>query len=382
MTTSPDVLLLGDHAVAMRMSFARHLEQLGFAVTVAAPAGVAVDTGSPTIRVEAYPLGARSLWSAARAVVRIRRESGARVVHAFSTLPATVGSLAAWLDPAGQYVRTVNGLGRSFSTPGVKGQVLRAGYTVTMIGLGLRVRTHVFQNHDDAAWFARTPALRRRRHRVILGSGVDLEQFDPDRIGADRRSAARSFLGAEDRAVAVLVGRHLKTKGIDDLAAAARIAGARTTAPMLFAVVGPPEPNARLAASASDDEHGSVVFRRLGSWSDMPALFAEADVVVLPTTYREGIPRVLLEGAAMRCALLAYDVPGCREIVKTGQNGALVRPGDVDALATTLVDWLSDDARRTALGTASRAVVAEHFAVGTIAEQYADLYRSLLGVPR
>jgi glycosyltransferase involved in cell wall biosynthesis len=84
----------------------------------------------------------------------------------------------------------------------------------------------------------------------------------------------------------------------------------------------------------------------------------------------------------MRCALLAYDVPGCREIVKTGQNGALVRPGDVDALATTLVDWLSDDARRTALGTASRAVAAEHFAVGTIAEQYADLYRSLLGVPR
>ena len=378
----PSVLILGDHAIGLRMAFARALDDLGVRVTVAHPPGLTLEPGSPSIRTVEYPVDARHVVRASRAVRDLRRETRSAVVHAFSTLPATISGLASRRDPDGCYVRTVNGLGRSFSTTGMRGTAMRLAYSAVMITLDRRVRCAVFQNHDDDAWFAHNLFLRGRRHQVILGSGADTVSFDPASVSADRRHAARTFLGADGRPTALLISRHLRSKGVDDLSAAAQLCGVRTDQAMLLAVVGPPSDNPRDMPSATDSHAGSVEFKRLGAWKDIPALLAEADVVVLPTRYREGIPRVLIEGAAMGMPLLAYDVPGCREIVEPGGNGVLIAPGDIEGLAGHLLALLGDPAERIRLGSRSRALVEERFDVRLIAAQYADLYAELSGCRR
>jgi glycosyltransferase involved in cell wall biosynthesis len=170
----------------------------------------------------------------------------------------------------------------------------------------------------------------------------------------------------------------MKTKGVDDLCKAAELASNMTDTPMLFAVVGPTETNAGLASVSANGTYGTIEFKLCESWKDMPALFAASTVVVLPTTYREGIPRVLLEGAAMRRPLIANDVPGCREIVVDGENGTLLPPGNVDLLAKSLVRIMNDTHEQTRMGNCSRKLIEDTFDVRLIAAQYAQLYRNLI----
>jgi glycosyltransferase involved in cell wall biosynthesis len=371
------MMLVGDRQVGLRLQFARELAMLGVRVTIAVPTGTTLVTGTPEIGVVSYPFEPKHPLRTAKALVQLRRSTNSDIVHAFSTGPAMVSSLAAWLDRSGIYVRTVNGLGRSFSTDGPRGAVMRALYTGSLIVVDHRVRCAVFQNNDDANWFGSVPILRKRRCQVILGSGVDLLDFDDLTVPADRVQKAQDFLGTNGRPTAVLVGRHMKTKGVDDLCKAAELASKMTDTPMLFAVVGPIETNAGLASVSANGTFGAIEFKLCESWKDMPALFAASTVVVLPTTYREGIPRVLLEGAAMRRPLIANDVPGCREIVVDGENGALLPPGNVDLLAKSLVRIMNDTHEQTRMGNCSRKLIEDTFDVRLIAAQYAHLYRSL-----
>ena len=374
---SVGMMLVGDRQVGLRLQFARELAMLGIRVTIAVPTGTTLEIGTPEIGVVSYPFEPKHPLRTARALVQLRRSTNSDIVHAFSTGPAMVSSLAAWLDRSGIYVRTVNGLGRSFSTDGPRGAVMRALYTGSLIVVDHRVRCAVFQNNDDANWFGSVPILRNRRRQVILGSGVDLQEFDDLTVPADRVQKAQDFLGTNGRATAVLVGRRLKTKGVDDLCKAAELASKMTDTQMLFAVVGPPETSAGLASHSTNGTYGTIEFKLCESWKDMPALFAASTLVVLPTTYREGIPRVLLEGAAMRRPLIANDVPGCREIVVDGENGALLPPGNVDLLARSLVRIMNDTHEQTRLGNCSRKLIEDTFDVRLIAAQYAQLYRSL-----
>lgn len=373
------MLLLGDTHVGLRVPLANELRKAGIRVTIATPAGTTVNTGHPDIAVVPYPFDAKHPLNAAKAIKALRRSTKSDLVHAFSTTPAMLGSLASWLDRDGAYVRTVNGLGRSFCTPGARGAAMRAAYTLSMMLLDRPIKASVFQNNDDNAWYGTIPVLRKRNHRVILGSGIDTQGFDLNAVSDDRLQRAKTFLGSLDRPTALLVGRHMQTKGVDDLAHAAEIASDLTTTPLLFTVVGQTEPDLRLATKAKSATFGSVEFKLLPTWSDMPALFAAANVVVLPTIYREGIPRVLLEGASLSRPLIAYDVPGCREIVQSGSNGTLLSPGDVVGLAQSITNLLEDNDAQARQGQRSRELIEETFSVPLIAAQYAALYRELLG---
>jgi glycosyltransferase involved in cell wall biosynthesis len=100
---------------------------------------------------------------------------------------------------------------------------------------------------------------------------------------------------------------------------------------------------------------------------------------VLPSTYGEGVPKALLEAAACGRPIVATDMPGCREVVRQGENGVLVAPGDVAALAEALAGLVRDPPRRSRMGAAGRHLVARHFAASSVAEQTLALYRLLLG---
>jgi glycosyltransferase involved in cell wall biosynthesis len=123
------------------------------------------------------------------------------------------------------------------------------------------------------------------------------------------------------------------------------------------------------------------VQERIVEWwdhrDDMPAVFAQATLVVLPS-YREGLPKVLLEAAACGKPLIATDVPGCREVVRQGVNGLLVPPKDSQALSDAIASLLEDGPRRALMGHASRQLVEQEYSVENVTAQVIGLYRELL----
>ena len=116
----------------------------------------------------------------------------------------------------------------------------------------------------------------------------------------------------------------------------------------------------------------------LGRVEDVRSVWQRAAIAVLPTRYGEGVPLALLEAAACGRAIVASDTPGCREAVRHGETGLLVRPHDIDSLADAITELTADPAKRQAMGMAGRALVERNFAAPRIAEQTMALYRDLL----
>jgi glycosyltransferase involved in cell wall biosynthesis len=115
-----------------------------------------------------------------------------------------------------------------------------------------------------------------------------------------------------------------------------------------------------------------------GHRDDMPRVLASAHIVVLPS-YREGLPKVLLEATACARPIVATDVPGCREIVLDGDNGLLVPPRDAGALAEAIVTLLQDRTMRLRMGTCGREIVTREFSAEQVARETLAVYRELLG---
>jgi glycosyltransferase involved in cell wall biosynthesis len=122
--------------------------------------------------------------------------------------------------------------------------------------------------------------------------------------------------------------------------------------------------------------HDSAVVEWWGHRSDMPAVLAAAHIVCLPS-YREGLPTILIEAAAAGLPLVATDVPGCREVVREGENGCLVPPRDAEALAEALARLAADSALRAAYGRASRRLADAEFGIGRVAEETLAVYDKL-----
>ena len=295
----------------------------------------------------------RQLWSAYRAWRPVL------AMH-FTIKNNVYGALAARAlgIPA---VNNVSGLGTTFIHGGWVQAVVRLLYRVSF-----PYATRVFcQNPDDYELLIRERITPRDRLRLIPGSGVDVERFRPR---ADRHRDGQAFRF-------LYLGRMLADKGIHELIAAYQGLRARGAACELWLAGAADAPN-RSALSLTwlqALEREVVGLRYLGHVEDVHTLFGDVDCVVLPS-YREGLSRTLLEGAAMALPLIATDVPGCRSIVKHGGNGLLCKPRDVQSLQGAMQRMLSMSAEeREALGRAGRSLVVDEFSVERVLQAYADV---------
>ena len=249
---------------------------------------------------------------------RFYRREGVAVVLSFTSKPVIFGTLAA----VGTSVRTIctlTGLGYAYIRGGWLRRVMDRLY-----GLALRRASFVlFHNPDDRQLFLRRGLVDERRSAVVGGSGVDTERFTVTPIVRQ----PFNFL---------FVGRLLVDKGVREFVGAARLLqGGLPDA--VFTVVGAADSGNPAGLSTAEVRQlaQQVNVRYLGSVADVrPALLA-ATVVVLPS-YREGLPRVLLEAAATGRPLIATDVPGCRELARPGETGWLVPVRDKYALAEAM----------------------------------------------
>lgn len=328
------------------------------------------------LRWQALPMDRRSLDPLREArlllhLVCLLRRERPDLVHGFTIKPAVYGSMAARLAGVPARVNAVAGMGYVFTSDALMARLLRpvvrALLRLSLGGHGARL---VLQNPDDVAWFTRAGLVEPRSIRLIPGSGVDCQRFARE-PGAD---------GGQDRPVRVLLpARLLWDKGLTEYAQAARLLRHRG-APVELLLAGDPDPG-NPAAVPQATVRGWVeegILQWLGHVDDMPALFRGVDIVALPS-YREGLPKGLIEAAASGCALVATDVPGCREVVTDGVDGLLVPPRSAAELADAIARLAGDATLRARLGGAARAKALERFDERIIVRSTLDVYRELVG---
>ena len=287
------------------------------------------------------------------------------LLHHVSIKPVIYGGIAAKLSGRRSVVQAMSGLGYLHVSRERRAKLLerlsRPAFRLALSGAGTRM---IFQNPDDRQLFVKRGLIQTNKSVVIPGSGVDEAEFSP-------RTEDLSGLP-----VVLFAGRLLWQKGLGDFAEAAR----RLRGKARFQVVGYEErtspSNVPAAQLRSWRDAGIIEWR--GRRNDMPQVFAESNIVCLPSTYGEGVPKVLIEAAACGRACVTTDTPGCREIVRHGINGLLVGRNDIEALTQALQRLIDDADLRRSFGSNGREIVLQAFTLRKVADETITLYRSLL----
>jgi glycosyltransferase involved in cell wall biosynthesis len=229
----------------------------------------------------------------------------------------------------------------------------------------------IVQNSDDSNLVENSRIVERSQIRLICGSGVDCARFAP--VEED------SELGKAGESVRVLLAsRLLWDKGLREYVDAARqLLSDGHNAEFLLAG----DPDEGNPASVSEHEVRRWVEEGILDWighvDNMPELYRSVDIVVLPS-YREGLPKGLIEAAACGLPLVTTDVPGCREVVTDGVDGLLVPVRDSHALASAIARLCDDPALRERLGKAARKKALVEFDERIVIEQTLNVYRELI----
>jgi glycosyltransferase involved in cell wall biosynthesis len=304
-----------------------------------------------------------SLW-------RLYRQIRPDIVHHVTIKPVLCGTLAARLARVTLIVNAMSGLGFVFTAKdrwaSLRRTVVKMAYRVLFARPNINI---IFENSDDLELFYAGGLIRRHQAVLIRGAGVDLDRFR---------------LQSNDDAIplVVLPARMLWDKGVREFceaAAAIRSDGVQAR----FALVGGLDPGnpAAIPVSWLEDRQREGAVEWWGHQQDIASVYARARIVCLPS-YREGLPTVLLEGAACGCALVATNVPGCREVVQDGKTGLLVPAHDSASLANALRAVIGDPDLRRRLASAALVHVRAEFSADRVGCDTLNLYRKMLNVAR
>ncbi|MDX8458850.1 glycosyltransferase family 4 protein [Mesorhizobium humile] len=375
---NPHLVCVGGEDHPLRIPFLLSLREQGFRLTaVSSDDGTAFSRhGIPHrhIRFDRFASSGAEL-STLRSIRGLMSELRPDIVQSFDTKPNLLTPLAV----RGQVpvVRTINGLGWTFSSLEPRALALRPVFCSLQWLASFWTAVTVFQNRDDQAFFERWQLIGKSAARLIAGSGIDVEAFATVRRCGPSAATMREQLGLHFAEVVMFVGRLTRQKGIPTLLEAVpRILKERPNA--RFILVGPRMSEGPFAVAKADIDRYAPHVLALGPRTDIPALLGMADLFAFPTQYREGIPRVLLEAGLAGLPIVASRMPGCNDVVEDGWNGYLVAPRDVNGFASRIIDLLSDRARAKTMGDRSVGFVRERFALSGVVDQYCDLYRRIL----
>ena len=308
--------------------------------------------------------------NAAKTMVELRRIIKAvkpDVVHLVTIKPVLLGGLVARWSRVPALVSAVSGLGYVFTAKGRLARLLQwaVGRTYSW-AFGHHNQTVIFQNLDDRDALIAASGLSPAKVEMIRGSGVDLKLYraKPEESGIP---------------MVLFPARLLVDKGIFEFVQAARLLQAKGLSArfVLVGMVDSHNPTS-VPQSQLNDWLSEGVVENWGYRTDMPEVLARAHLVVLPS-YREGMPKVLLEAAAAGRAVVTTDVPGCRDAIEPGVTGLLVPVRDPESLARAIEQLLADPLQRMAMGLAGRRLAEQEFDVNAVVDKHMTIYRRLLG---
>lgn len=357
--------------ISHRLPVAKGARAAGYEVHVACMPGSAVDAivkegfefhALPLSRSGTNPVAEIGLiFSIWKLLWRLKPD----LLHLVTLKPVLYGGVAARLAPVKGVVAAISGLGFVFLSRGFKAVLTRCVVsTFYRLALGKRNLRAIFQNPDDRDLLLDKGGLEPSKVVMIRGSGVDLSKYAavPEPVGSP---------------VVCLAARLLLDKGVVEFVEAARILKGRGV-DARFQLIGDIDPGnpATVTTAQLEEWRNEGLLEMFGYRNDIAALFAQANIVTLPS-YREGLPKVLVEAAACGRAVVTTNVPGCRDAIDPDVTGFLVPVRDSRALADSLQVFIEDPVLRRKMGQAGRELAKQAFAIEQIVDQHLDVYEQL-----
>ncbi len=288
------------------------------------------------------------------------------LVHTVTIKPVIYGGLLARMMGVPDLVSAVPGLGYLYIKKGLKANIrvflVNRLYKLALSHPNSRI---IFQNMDDRQYFIRHKITMDERVRIIRGSGVDLKKYqqsqEPDGVP-----------------IVMLASRLLWDKGIDEFVQAANIVR-QADVSCRFVLVGDLDPQnpSSIERTVIEAWVDSGYIEWWGKKNNMPEILSQANIVVLPS-YREGLPKVLIEAAAAGRAIITTDVPGCRDVVIEGETGSLVPVRNGKLLAQEIIALLADRKKRARMGEAGRKMAEKYFSIDDVIDKTLSIYSELL----
>lgn len=351
-----------------RMPVAQLAKENGFDVTIAliGPGQEKAPEDYRTIHIKASAarLGLRGLLAMKNNIRRVIAAENPALIHTVTLKYAFISGLAALPFKNIQKIYTLAGLGYLFRSHGVRPGTLRILLAPLLKRILRNPSTHlIFQNPDDLALMQRLGYADPARAALIRGSGVDLAKF----------TAVPET--ESDAPLVLMPTRLVREKGIHIFVEAARILKARGMNARFQIAGGETRHNPKaISAEEMKSLTKDGVVKWLGRVEDMPTLLQSAAIIVYPSYYGEGIPRVLLEACAAGRPIITTNHPGCREAVKDGENGLLVPVRDSQKTAEAIEELLRAPEQRKAMGINSRKRAEQEFDVAKVAQETLSVY--------
>lgn len=313
-----------------------------------------------------FPIHRRSInplteWLTLKHITRLYDLEKPDIVHQFTTKCMIYGSLAAQSIGIPHIINSVTGMGYAFSGDQISRQVLRR-IIKRLYRRALAGTTVLFQNPNDQHEFINENLVSPEQTVLIRSSGVNIDIFKPSPE-------------PPGPPLVVLPGRMLFDKGIVIFIKAAQLLR-RHNVEARFALVGEPDPqnpaSIPLKKLKAWDDEGIVEW--WGWREDMAQVYQQAHIVCLPSTYREGVPKTLIEAAASGRSIITTDTPGCREVVQHGRNGLLVAMHSVNELAEAIQRLVEDKNLRQKMGQEGRRIAESEFTLQDVIAAILNLY--------
>lgn len=361
-----------DFLLSHRFSLLKTAQEKGYDVHVASPISESIERLAQNgIQHHEWNLSRKSInpleeFQVVRKLHQIYKALKPDLAHHLTIKPIIYGGMAASLVKTPAIVNAVCGMGSTYISNSIKFRLLRQLTNQGFRYAGKRSQSrYIFQNVDDQYYFIRKKITDINQTMIIPGSGVCMQEFRP------------LPLPSTTPYIIVLAARLLREKGVQEFVDAAKALHSQQIARfVLVGDVDPGNPSSLTRAEINDWVKAGIV-EWWGFQKDMQAVFARSHVICLPS-YREGMPRVLIEAAACGRPIITTDTVGCKELVRHGENGLLVPVKNAQALAQAVISLLQNPANLERWGMASRRLVEEKYSLNAVINKTISLYQELL----
>ncbi len=313
-------------------------------------------------------------WRVLLNLVKLIKKEGFTIVHTHNAKPEIIGQIAARLAKVPIVLHTHHGLVYRAEMGKLKRKML-----IEMARFAGRFSDfYLSQSQEDIDTILDLKLLKPNKIE-LLGNGIDLNNFNPEDFDDNFRSHKRNEFDINDGHFVVgMVGRYVVEKGYLEYFKAAELVLEKYPK-TIFVTVGRKLDSERDPVDISTLERLGIKenFRVLEDRRDMPEIYSFLDAVVLPS-FREGVPRALIEAGAMKLPVVATDVPGCREVVRQGENGFLVPLLDVKALAERIIYLIENPIAAKEMGRRGRQIALQKFDYKQVINRVMKTYQKLL----
>jgi len=313
-------------------------------------------------------------------IYRILKTFKPTILHTFNIKPNIYGAIAGKLAQVPIIINTITGLGSFYVENNLKTKFVRR-----LINIFYRLILHfsdyiIFQNFDDLKYFHKNSLVKKKKATVIKGWGIDTRHFSLDSIQLETSKRLRKELNLSKKTIILMIARLIKHKGVLEYCRAAQIIKSYYEGTIEFLLVGDFDKGNPFCIEKNKLYYfiQNNIIKFLGRRDDIKELIALCDVFVLPSYYREGIPRTLIEAASMGKPIITTNAVGCKEVVEHGRNGFLIPRKDSDSLAEALEILIKNKKLREKFGKYSRQKAIKKFDKNIIIEKTINLYKKLL----